>query len=255
MRRVLPPPAARPGPRALRAALLAAAAVVALTSLRGLARSQAALAWEPQQTQLLPAARGPEPAPPPPAMRENETLGEGTAEGESSEEEAADRARLRQLLAAWPVGKPRAALLALARNGEAAALAASMAELEARSNALPGRRYQPFTRQFREVTANATTAPCFYGRIPAAHWGYPPWINQTLAAEARADMERRNVLYGGLESYHHMCRWFSGCAGGWRGGWGCAAAGPVPIVCMRRGRWRSAWGGAPLSLAARTARP
>ena len=45
-----------------------------------------------------------------------------------------------------------------------------------------------------------------YGQIPAQHWDYPSWVTPEQAAAARLAMRQRGVLYGGSESYHHMCR-------------------------------------------------
>ena len=55
-----------------------------------------------------------------------------------------------------------------------------------------------------------TGAATLYAQIPADHWGYPSWIDPADAAAARHEMERNGVLYGGRESYHHMCRYYSG---------------------------------------------
>ena len=41
-------------------------------------------------------------------------------------------------------------------------------------------------------------------------WGYPSWINQTKAAAAREQMVKDQIIYGGSESYRHMCRFYSG---------------------------------------------
>lgn len=41
-------------------------------------------------------------------------------------------------------------------------------------------------------------------------WSYPSWINQTEALYARKKMEEDKVIYGGSESYRHMCRFNSG---------------------------------------------
>jgi alpha 1,2-mannosyltransferase len=41
-------------------------------------------------------------------------------------------------------------------------------------------------------------------------WSYPPWINQTEASYARQRMLEDRVIYGGSESYRHMCRFNSG---------------------------------------------
>ena len=55
-------------------------------------------------------------------------------------------------------------------------------------------------------TSAATSAVTLYGQIPAQHWSYPAWVTPEQAAAARRNMLRRGVLYGGSESYHHMCR-------------------------------------------------
>ena len=49
-----------------------------------------------------------------------------------------------------------------------------------------------------------------YGKIPAEHWSYPAWISPGDAAAARQRMKEEHVLYAGRESYHHMCRYYSG---------------------------------------------
>ena len=59
-------------------------------------------------------------------------------------------------------------------------------------------------------TGDATRARCIYGHIPEDQWGYPKWISPEDAAQARKEMEEHGVLYGSRESYHHMCRYFSG---------------------------------------------
>ena len=59
-------------------------------------------------------------------------------------------------------------------------------------------------------TSAATQARTLYGLIPQEQWGYPAWVTSEDAAAARQRMVQRGVLYGGRESYHHMCRYFSG---------------------------------------------
>lgn len=46
--------------------------------------------------------------------------------------------------------------------------------------------------------------------IPKEEWGFPANINQDRAREAINRQGQQGVLYGGLESYHHMCRFYSG---------------------------------------------
>ena len=59
-------------------------------------------------------------------------------------------------------------------------------------------------------TSSATKAKCLYGKIPAEHWSYPDWISPEAAAAARQHMKEEHVLYAARESYHHMCRYYSG---------------------------------------------
>lgn len=49
-----------------------------------------------------------------------------------------------------------------------------------------------------------------FGQIPPEHWSYPPWINQTVAAQERQRMDDLGVVYAQSESYRHMCRYFLG---------------------------------------------
>jgi alpha 1,2-mannosyltransferase len=69
---------------------------------------------------------------------------------------------------------------------------------------------EPFTEAFKEGIKSKISEKVEFGLIPESHWSYPPWINQTYAAECRAEMGRRGVIYGGSESYRHMCRYNSG---------------------------------------------
>ncbi|KAL4212615.1 hypothetical protein CU097_003731 [Rhizopus azygosporus] len=109
----------------------------------------------------------------------------------------------------------KGAFVVLARNSELYALRSSMRYLEDRFN----RKYnypwiflneQPFTEEFKELTSMMTNAQVYYGLVPEEHWSYPEWIDQEHAAECRKDLENRGILYGGSESYRHMCRYQSG---------------------------------------------
>jgi alpha 1,2-mannosyltransferase len=65
---------------------------------------------------------------------------------------------------------------------------------------------EPFTEEFINLTSSMTNAKVSYGLVPTEHWSYPPWINQTYAKEQREIMEGKGIIYGGSESYRHMCR-------------------------------------------------
>ncbi|KAI9028144.1 nucleotide-diphospho-sugar transferase [Phycomyces nitens] len=69
---------------------------------------------------------------------------------------------------------------------------------------------EPFTEEFVKLTQQMTNSETHYGLVPEKHWSYPDWINQTLARECRETMAQNGIVYGGSESYRHMCRFQSG---------------------------------------------
>ncbi|KAG2218965.1 hypothetical protein INT45_008389, partial [Circinella minor] len=107
------------------------------------------------------------------------------------------------------------AFVALARNREIHAMRSSMRYLEDRYNYKYNYPWiflneEPFTDEFKNLTRSMTNAKTYYGQVPTEHWGYPDWINQTVAKECRDRMVEEGIVYGGSESYRHMCRFQSG---------------------------------------------
>ncbi|KAJ2856706.1 hypothetical protein GGI22_003729, partial [Coemansia erecta] len=103
----------------------------------------------------------------------------------------------------------------LARNHDWRSLRDSMKQMEDRFNHRYNYPYvflndKPFSEEFINMTRSMTDAEVFYGQIPKEHWSYPEWINQTKAMESRERMDKDGVMYGGSESYRHMCRFESG---------------------------------------------
>ncbi|KAI7823483.1 putative mannosyltransferase [Kickxella alabastrina] len=105
--------------------------------------------------------------------------------------------------------KADAAFVILTRNKDLNDLRETLIQLEDRFN----RRYnypyvflnnEPFSEEFKAKISSV------FGLIPTEHWSYPDYINQTQAAEVRKDMKERKIIYGGHESYRHMCRYESG---------------------------------------------
>ncbi|KAJ2760454.1 hypothetical protein H4S06_001717 [Coemansia sp. BCRC 34490] len=114
-----------------------------------------------------------------------------------------------------PAERASAAFVILTRNKDLKGLRETLAQLEDRFN----RRYnypyvflnnEPFSDDFKARIKSVVSGECHFGLIPNEHWSYPDYINQTRAAEARKDMIERKIIYGGKESYHHMCRYESG---------------------------------------------
>lgn len=107
--------------------------------------------------------------------------------------------------------KVKAAFVILARNSDLNGVRHSIRQMEDRFNRKFNYPYvflneEHFTEEFKEKTSTLTNAQTHYGKIDSDMWGYPDFINQTRAAECRKDMEDRGVIYGGSESYRHMCR-------------------------------------------------
>ncbi|KAI8384343.1 nucleotide-diphospho-sugar transferase [Radiomyces spectabilis] len=111
--------------------------------------------------------------------------------------------------------RENAAFVVLVRNSELNGLRETMQQLEDRFN----RKYnypwiflndEPFEDKFKEWTDGLASGQVYYGQLNHTMWGYPDWIDQEKARESRAAMEANGVIYGGSESYRHMCRFQSG---------------------------------------------
>lgn len=108
-----------------------------------------------------------------------------------------------------------ATFVTLARNSDIWEIAKSIRTVEDRFN----RNYNydwvflndaDFDDDFKKLTTSLVSGTTHYGRIPKAHWSYPEWIDEDKAKEAREEMDRKKIIYGGSESYRHMCRYESG---------------------------------------------
>jgi alpha 1,2-mannosyltransferase len=113
--------------------------------------------------------------------------------------------------------KPKAAIVVLLRNNELPAMLDTLTIFERRFNQQFDYPYvflnnEPFTDNFIQRMRAHLPADrrAEFGLIPTEHWSYPPWISQTQARLNMEDMERNQVIYGGSESYRHMCRYQSG---------------------------------------------
>ncbi|KAH8927267.1 glycosyltransferase family 15 protein [Atractiella rhizophila] len=111
--------------------------------------------------------------------------------------------------------RANAAFVSLVRNGELGSIKESMRSVEERFNRKAGYPWVfmnevPFTEEFKEGVQKMTRSVCYFAQIPPEHWSYPDFIDQDKAREERKKMEEENVIYGGSESYRHMCRFNSG---------------------------------------------
>lgn len=114
-----------------------------------------------------------------------------------------------------PKIKAKAAIVILCRNSDIEGLNKTLPMFEKTFNSRYGYPYVflndvPFNENFKTAVRTLSKSKMSFGTIPIEHWSYPPWIDQQKADAARADMERRNVIYGGSLPYRHMCRFNSG---------------------------------------------
>src|SRR5947208_14226378 len=69
---------------------------------------------------------------------------------------------------------------------------------------------QPWDRSFVNALTEVASGEVQFEMISEEMWGFPDWMDQD---EARREMKKQaghGIMYGGAESYHHMCRFYSG---------------------------------------------
>ncbi|KAI8867396.1 glycosyl transferase, partial [Ramicandelaber brevisporus] len=111
--------------------------------------------------------------------------------------------------------RANAAFVVLVRNSELWDMLKSMRQVEDRFNKKFNYPWvflndEPFTDEFKRKTTHMTSGKTEYGLIPKEHWDYPEFIDQAKAAERLKQMDKDGVMYGGMLSYHKMCRFNSG---------------------------------------------
>ncbi|OAL44607.1 glycosyl transferase [Pyrenochaeta sp. DS3sAY3a] len=111
--------------------------------------------------------------------------------------------------------RANAAFVVLARNKELEGVIQSIKSIERHFNRWFHYPYVflndgDFNETFRETVMNHTSAPVEWGKIPPEQWGFPDWVDPAVAKEGIAKQGDQAIMYGGMESYHHMCRFYSG---------------------------------------------
>jgi mannosyltransferase len=116
-----------------------------------------------------------------------------------------------------PVNPPRAnaAFVVLARNKEMEGVIQSIKSIERHFNRWFHYPYVflndgDFNSTFKEAVLNHTSGTVEWGKISSEHWGFPEWSDKNVVKEGIAKQGDAAIMYGGMESYHHMCRFYSG---------------------------------------------
>ncbi|KAL1592076.1 O-glycoside alpha-1,2-mannosyltransferase 4 [Nothophoma quercina] len=111
--------------------------------------------------------------------------------------------------------RANAAIVVLARNKELDGVIQSIKSFERHFNRWFNYPYVflndgDFNTTFKETVQNHTKSSVEWGKIAPEHWGFPDWADPAVVKEGIAKQGDRAIMYGGMESYHHMCRFYSG---------------------------------------------
>jgi alpha 1,2-mannosyltransferase len=68
---------------------------------------------------------------------------------------------------------------------------------------------EEFNDEFKTAVRRLASGRVKFGKISQEHWSLPEWIDKELMHSGMESLKGR-VIYGDLESYRHMCRWYSG---------------------------------------------
>lgn len=69
---------------------------------------------------------------------------------------------------------------------------------------------EPWDDDFVEVLNASVSGGATFEVIPNGKWGFPDWMDATAARASIAEQGAEGIKYAGKETYHHMCRFFSG---------------------------------------------
>lgn len=113
------------------------------------------------------------------------------------------------------IGVEKATIFMLVRNSELHGALQAMREIEDRFNRhyrYPWTFYNDelFTEEFKTMTAGMASGTVEYGHIPHSDWSIPDHIDPEKVEQCLQDYEEQGVIYGGVLSYRHMCRFNSG---------------------------------------------
>ncbi|ODQ66174.1 glycosyl transferase, partial [Nadsonia fulvescens var. elongata DSM 6958] len=111
--------------------------------------------------------------------------------------------------------RANAVLVVLARNQEMNGIIDSMRSLERHWNRWFNYPYlflndESFNSTFKEAVARETQSEVKFDIISPDLWQFPSWANPDEVAEGIIKQGDQGIMYGAMESYHKMCRFYSG---------------------------------------------
>jgi len=115
------------------------------------------------------------------------------------------------------VDAPRenAALVMLARNKELAKALKTVQSIERHFNRwfhypIVFMNDEPWSEEFINAMNATASGEVRFEVIPRDEWTFPEWMDVDATKESIAAQGRAGILYAGMETYHHMCRFYSG---------------------------------------------
>ncbi|CAI4065335.1 hypothetical protein N7582_002964 [Saccharomyces uvarum] len=112
--------------------------------------------------------------------------------------------------------KMNASFVMLTRNEEVDDVLKTVKSIEGHFNQRFGYPYVflndvPFTSHFKDQVQAITNASVEFGVIDEIEWKFPAEVRDSLLFKTSLeDQNDRGIMYGNMESYHQMCRFYSG---------------------------------------------
>jgi len=111
--------------------------------------------------------------------------------------------------------RENATFVTLCRNEDLGSIASTIVSYEDRFNKDFNYDWvflnnEEFSEEFVDIISKLVSGEAKFGVIPAPEWSIPPWVDKDLAHEKMRELEDKGIIYGGSESYRHMCRFESG---------------------------------------------
>lgn len=112
--------------------------------------------------------------------------------------------------------KMNATFVMLVRNHELTDVLSTMNDIESHFNQWFKYPYvflndEPFTEEFKVTILKTTNAKVEFGLVDELDWEFPVDVREKMQYKVSLeDQGDRGILYGSMESYHKMCRFYSG---------------------------------------------
>lgn len=111
--------------------------------------------------------------------------------------------------------REKAVLVMLLRNSDVGGALTSLRTVEQRFNRffhypVMFLNDEPWEPDVMAQLNTSVSGDAIFEIIPAKNWGFPEGMDVDAAKKSMQQQERDGVKYGGAESYHHMCRFYSG---------------------------------------------